>query len=163
MTMRDTLIGWLNDAYAMEKGMIETLDNHAQDAEGHPQVRSRIQEHLEETRRHADLVQQCVERLGGSTSAVKTAMGKISGMFEGVSTAAAEDELVKNALGDYSAEHLEIASYRALITAAEALGEQEVAQTCEQILRDEEEMALWLEQNLPVVVKDFLQREAARA
>jgi ferritin-like metal-binding protein YciE len=158
---KEALIGWLNDAYAMERNLENVLENHVKDAKDHPQVASAIQRHLEETRRHAELVKGCVERLGGSTSSVKTAMGKVAGLFGGISTGIFPDELVKNALADYAAEHMEIAAYRALIVAARFLGETEVVRVCEQILPDEERMAKWLEQNLPMVVQDYLSREVA--
>jgi ferritin-like metal-binding protein YciE len=153
---RETLIGWLNDAYSMEKGQVQVLENHVKDAENQPEIHRKLAEHLEKTRMHADFVKDCVERLGSSTSTMKTAMGNVAGFFQGRSTGASPDELVKNALADYASEHLEIASYRALIVAARALGEQHVVQVCEGILRDEEEMARWLEQNLPMVVQEYL-------
>ena len=157
---KETLIGWLNDAYAMEKGIIPVLENHVKDAEKFPEIQTRMRAHLEQTKRQADQVKMLVERLGGSTSAVKTTMGTIGGFFSGMSTGAAPDELVKNALADYSTEHFEIACYRALIAGAQALGETEVVRVCEQILREEEEMARWLESNLPMVVNLYLGTEA---
>lgn len=153
---RETLIGWLNDAYAMEKGLVQVLENHANDVKDRPDMYRRIAQHLEETKMHAERVRDCVQRLGGDVSTMKTAMGAVSGFFQGRSTGASPDELVKNALADYASEHLEIASYRALIVAARALGEQHIVQVCEGILRDEEEMARWLEQNLPMVVQEYL-------
>jgi len=123
---RETLIGWLNDAYAMEMGIIPVLENHVKDADKHPEIQTRLRAHLEQTRRQADQVNMLVERLGGSTSAVKTTMGTLGGFVSGLSTGAAPDEIVKNALADYSTEHFEIASYRALIAGAQALGETEV-------------------------------------
>lgn len=157
---RETLIGWLNDAYAMEKGLVQVLENHANDVKDRPEMYRKIAQHLEQTRMHAERVKECVERLGGSTSTMKTAMGAISGFFQGRSTGASPDELVKNGLSDYAAEHFEIASYRALITAARALGEHEVVRICEGILRDEEDMARWLEQQLPIAVQEYLGQEA---
>jgi len=157
---KEILIGWLNDAFAMEKGLVQVLENHASDVKDRPEMYRKIAEHLEKTRLHADRVRDCVERLGGSTSSVKTAMGAVSGFIHGRTTGAAPDELVKNALGDYASEHLEIASYRALIVAARALGEAEVARICEDILRDEEDMAHWLEQQLPTIVQEFLGQES---
>ncbi|HEX2642477.1 MAG TPA: ferritin-like domain-containing protein [Thermoanaerobaculia bacterium] len=153
---RETLISWLNDAYALERSLVEVLENHAKDAKDHPEAARRITQHLEETKMHAERVKDCVERLGGSTSSVKTAMGKVTGFFQGISTGAAPDELVKNALSDYAAEHFEIASYRALIAGARALGETEVARICQDILRDEENMASWLESQLPMMVQEYL-------
>jgi ferritin-like metal-binding protein YciE len=157
---KETLISWLNDAFAMEKGLVQVLENHASDVKDRPEMYRKIAEHLEKTKLHADRVRDCVERLGGSTSSVKTAMGTVSGFIHGRTTGAAPDELVKNALGDYASEHLEIASYKALIVAARALGEAEVARICEDILRDEEDMASWLEQQLPTIVQEFLGQES---
>ena len=153
---RETLIGWLNDAYAMEKGLVQVLENHANDVKDRPEMYRRIAQHLEETKMHAERVRDCVQQLGGDVSTMKTAMGAVTGFFQGRSTGASPDELVKNALADSASEHLEIASYRALIVAARALGEQHVVQVCEGILRDEEEMARWLEQSLPTVVQEYL-------
>lgn len=158
---RETLIGWLNDAYAMEKGLVQVLENHADDVKDRPEMYRKIAQHLEQTKMHAERVRECVERLGGSVSTVKTAMGAVSGFFQGRSTGASPDELVKNALSDYAAEHFEIASYRALITAARLLGENQVVQVCETILRDEQDMAHWLEQNLPNVVQEYLNVQTA--
>lgn len=156
---KETLLSWLNDAYSMEKGQVQVLENHVKDAEGQPDVHMKLAEHLELTRRHADMVEQCVARMGGSTSGIKTAMGTVAGFFQGRSTGAAPDEMVKNALSDYAAEHFEIACYRALITGAQAIGATEVAQVCQQILRDEEDMARWLESRLPMTVQMYLGQE----
>lgn len=159
---RETLLSWLNDAYSMERGQIQVLENHVNDVrDKNPEAFQKLTEHLEKTRMHADRVEQCVARLGGSTSSVKTAMGTIAGFFQGRSTGAAPDELVKNALADYAAEHFEIASYRALIAGARALGQNEIVQICEEILRDEEDMARWLERQLPLMVQDYLGHTAA--
>ena len=158
---RETLIGWLNDAYAMEKGLVQVLENHADDVKDRPEMYRKIAQHLEQTKMHAERVRECVERLGGSVSTVKTAMGAVSGFFQGRSTGVSPDELVKNALSDYAAEHFEIASYRALITAARLLGENQVVQVCETILRDEQDMANWLEQSLPNVVQEYLNVQTA--
>lgn len=156
---KETLLSWLNDAYAMEKGQIQVLENHVKDAKDHPEIHRKLSEHLELTRRQADQIEQCVARLGGNTSSMKTAMGTVAGFFQGRSTGAAPDELVKNALADYAAEHFEIACYRALITGARAIGATEVAQVCEQILREEEDMARWLENRLPMTVQQYLGTE----
>jgi ferritin-like metal-binding protein YciE len=153
---KDTLIGWLNDAYSMEKGIIPVLENHVKDADKMPEVQNHLRMHLEQTERQAEQVKMLVESLGGSTSALKTTMGTVGGFFQSISTGAAPDELVKNGLADYATEHFEIACYRALITGAQALGLTEVARVCQQILREEEEMAHWLEQSLPTLVQSYL-------
>jgi len=56
-----------------------------------------------------------------------------------------------------------MSSYRALIAAAQDLGDQETASMCQQILQDEEEMARFLDQNLPTVVRETMNRMPAAA
>jgi len=156
MAHQETVIAWLNDAHALELNLTQVLEHRVDDTKDHPQMQARIQQHLEQTRRHAELVKGCIERLGGSTSAIKSGMGKIGGFFQGVSTGMAKDEIVKNALADYASEQFEIASYTSLIAAAQALGDQEMATVCQQILRDEQEMASWLQQQIPMITQAFL-------
>jgi ferritin-like metal-binding protein YciE len=74
----------------------------------------------------------------------------------GIMQEMADDTLVKGALQDHSTEHMEIASYKALIVAADDLGHPEIAETCRGILRDEEAMAAWLDEQLPTIVRETL-------
>jgi ferritin-like metal-binding protein YciE len=160
MAHKDLLIAWLNDAYAMEKALIPILENHAKDAKDHPDVRARIEQHAEQTRRHAEMVEQCVKSLGSSTSATKTTLGTVFGAMQSVATGMFSDELVKNALMDYAAENFEIASYQALIVAAEEYGDDRIVEICEEILDDEIEMAEWLEEQLPITVREVYREKA---
>lgn len=160
MAHKDFVIKWLNDAYAMENSLIKVLENQAEDAEGHPEVHSRIQEHIETTRRHADRVEKCIKRLGSDTSTLKTSTAKVAGTFQGMSTGAAEDVLVKNALAGYAGEQFEVASYRSLIAAAEAIDDQETVRACQENLGEDEEMARWLEGQLPTITQEFLHTKA---
>ncbi len=159
MAQQDLLISWLNDAHGMEESLIPILENHAKDARDHPQMQERIQEHLEQTRRHSALVKECVERLGGSTSTVKSGMSTVMGKVQSVMTGAAEDELVKNGIADYAAENFEIASYTALIAGAQQVGDQHTVQVCQQILHDEQNMAQWLADHLPGVAREIIQEQ----
>jgi ferritin-like metal-binding protein YciE len=140
----------------MEQGGVLTLENHAAAAQGYPEVQARLHAHAESTRRHAELVKECLERLGGHPSALKETIGAVLGKVQGVANLPAQDTVVKNALGDLAAESFEIASYTSLIAAAESVGDHETATTCRQILRDEEEMAAWLTAQIPAITRQFL-------
>lgn len=157
-TGQDLLLAWLNDAYGMENTLIQTLQNHARDAKNYPQMQVKLDQHLAQTRRHAEMVKSCIERLGGRTNPLKTSLGVAMGKVQGLSTGAAADEVVKDGLADFAAENFEIASYTALIAAAEQLGDRETVATCNQILREEQEMARWLEQNLPATTRETVNR-----
>ncbi len=148
------LTAWLKDAYSMEVGLVPVLENHAKDAKDYPEMARRIQQHADVTRQHASLVKSCLERLGEEPSTLKAGVGKFTGAAGSIATGAAEDEVVKNGLTDFASENFEIASYKALIAAANQYGDAETAQICQQILRDEEEMAHFLEQQLPIAVRE---------
>jgi len=124
MTQRQNVLFWLKDAHAMEQGAVLTLENHAAAAQGYPEVQSKLHGHAEATRRHADLVEGCIERLGGHPSVLKEAIGTVMGKVQGVANLPAQDVVVKNILGDLAAEHFEIASYTSLIAAAEQTGDE---------------------------------------
>lgn len=152
MSGREQLISWLNDAYAMEQALEETLERHAKDAGDDPEVHARITRHIDETRSQAEKVKGCVESLGGKVSGAKSAFGNMFGAMQGMANKPAKDTMVKNAIADYAVEHFEIACYKALIEAAQKLGEQRIADELTVILRQEEDMAAFLAEKLPRTV-----------
>jgi ferritin-like metal-binding protein YciE len=156
MTGKDMLVAWLNDAHGMENALIQILEHQVKDAKDFPQVQAKLQQHLDQTHRHADLVKGCVESLGEKTSSMKSGMASLFGQMQALSTGAASDEMVKNALADFAAENFEVASYTALIYAARELGETQVASVCQQILQEDQAMADWIEQNLPTLAQQSL-------
>jgi len=156
MAHEDMVTAWLKDAYSMELGLVPILENHAKDAKENPQMQQRIQQHAEETKRHAEMVKQCLDQMGEKPSSLKAAVGGMMGTMQSVATGPFKDEMVKNALSDFAAENFEIACYRALSLAAEQVGDTQTSRICEEILRDEMNMAKFLEQNLPMAVQEAL-------
>lgn len=158
-TEKDILIRWLNNAYAMEESIVETLERQVDQLDEMSEVKEKVQEHIEITKNQADKVKKCIERLGGDVSQIKSAGANIMGAIQGMSTAIADDKMVKDALAIFATEHFEIASYLSLITAAEELGDEETAKVCEGILHEEEEMAEWVKKQLPLITKKYLASE----
>jgi ferritin-like metal-binding protein YciE len=154
--MRETLVDWLRDAHGMEKQAIDMMEAHSGRLEHYPELKAQIDRHIAETRGQVQRLEDCLGRLGADTSAVKTGLARASGMMQSLLGSAASDEVVKNAIGEASFERFEIANYRVLIAAAEACGEMEVKRLCEESLREEEAMASWLDQQLPIVTKRYL-------
>lgn len=154
--MRDQIIDWLNDALSIEEALEQTLNQQLDDARDHPQVRKMIEEHIKETKQQADTVRNRIQQLGGSPSKVKTAVGKVQGWLQGISTQPAEDKLVKDLVADHAAENLEIATYTAIIEAANFIGDKDTATMCEQIRHQEQATAKKIEQMLPMVVRDYM-------
>jgi ferritin-like metal-binding protein YciE len=144
----ELLIDWLNDAYAMEETQLRMLENHIRDAADFPDMQQRLTRHAEETRHHAELMRELLLRREARPQAVKSNLNRFMNQIREWATGTDDDELVKNALADIAAEQFEIASYEALLTAAEDVGDQETVAVCQQILQDEYEMARWLKDHL---------------
>ncbi|NGR07008.1 ferritin-like domain-containing protein [bacterium SGD-2] len=156
---QDNLLDWLRDAHAMEEQAEQMLTTTAERLKNYPDLRARIEQHIEETRHQAELVRGCIQRLGGDTSTIKDVAAKMMALGQGMSGMFVSDEVVKASLASYAFEHMEIASYRALIAAAEVCGDAETKRVCEQILVQEEAMAQWLAERLPDTVRKFLVRD----
>jgi ferritin-like metal-binding protein YciE len=150
----ELVISRLNDAYAMENAIVEALEQQVDLAADHPEIQRGIRMHLDATRHHADVVKSTLSQLDEKPSAVKTGLARAGGKIQATTMGAAKDDLVKVALNDYSTEHMEIASYRALITGLEDVGLPTLAEGLKPVLEDEIAMANWLEQQLPTIVSE---------
>lgn len=150
---------WLRDAHAMEKQAEQMLSAQAKRIENYPELSAKIEEHLEETRSQIERLESCIDRRGETTSGMKDAAGKFTAMMQGFGGMFASDEVVKGSLASYTFEHFEIASYNALIAAADAVGDTRTRDVCAGILREEEAMANWLADHLDEVTVKFLARD----
>jgi ferritin-like metal-binding protein YciE len=155
----ERLMEWLRDAHAAEEQAKTMLSGMARRIESYPELKARVEQHIRETERHAELVRGCIERRGGSTSTIKDAGAKMIAMGQAMSGLFVGDEVMKGSIASSAFEAMEIASYKVLIATAEQVGDQETKRVCEEILREEEAMADWLEQNVPSLTKQYLRRE----
>ena len=161
--MKKRVITWLTDAYGMETEGAKTLEQHADAAEGYADVQAKLRQHAKETRQHAEKLKGSLQRLGSQPSAAKEAVGTFMSTARGLATRAAKDTVVKNILADYASEHFEIICYRSLIAAAEEVEDQETARVCREILKEEESMVEFLDEQIAPVTKKFMNKEASDA
>lgn len=147
----DTYIAWLADAHAMELALVKTLQKQVEDTKDLPEISARIAQHVEETQHHAELVESCLARFDSDPSMGKDTLGKVNAAIMGVFSSVPEDALVKNMHSSYAAEHFEIVTYTLLAAAASELGDDETEKICARILEEEEDMAAWVLEQLPVI------------
>lgn len=155
-TPEERLMQWLSDAYAMEQHAETILTTLAQRTGGYPELKAQIERHLEETSRQAEDIRTCIVRRGGDTSTVKNLIGKFIALGQSLSGVLVSDEIIKSTVATYAFENLEVASYKVVIAAADALGDHETKVICERILREEEAMAHWLDRHLPSTTLRYL-------
>ena len=155
-TARERLTEWLRDAHAAEEQAHTMLRRTASQIEGHDEFRAGLERHGERSRDQAQRLEQCLERLGEGTSLIKTLTGQITAFGQTISGYVVGDEPVKAVLATTTFAHMEAASYRILVAAAEAAGEPGICTICETLLAEEVEFADWLDHQLPIVTADYL-------
>jgi ferritin-like metal-binding protein YciE len=149
------LVQYLNEAYGKEKELETALQAHIE-MTTRPPYKKRLQQHLKETRGHARAVEQRIKKLGGATtpvaavqSAAAKALAAAKGPLHAVRGTGEEEKQLKNAKTEYSEEAEEIATYTAIETLAESVGDRETVKLARSIRRDEERMAGYLERLIP--------------
>lgn len=159
-TPQENLLDWLRDAHAMEQQAEKMLKAQSERLEHYPKLKARIDQHIEETLGQQKLVNECLSRLGGSSSTIKDMGAKLMAFGQAVGGSMMTDEVVKGAMSSYVFENVEIAAYTVLIAAAKTAGDAQTQAACEQILPQEEAMAKWLLEHLPEITEAFLARSA---
>lgn len=158
------LVQYLTEAYGKEKELETSLAAHIQIA-SRAAYRKRLESHLEETRAHAVLVQERLAELGGGGVSIKLAelasrgVATAKGPLHALRGTGPEEKELKNAKTEYSEEHEEIATYLAIETLAIELGDEETANVAKRIRAEEERMAAFLEQQIPVLTRAVAKAE----
>jgi ferritin-like metal-binding protein YciE len=185
LTARDAkLIQYLNEAYGKEKELEVALQAHIAMTSRAP-YKKRLREHLRETKAHARGVERRIKRLGGKaealpglppgapemvteaatavTGAASRAVAAAKGPLHALRGTGEAEKMLKNAKTEYSEEFEEIATYTAIETLAEQVGDGETAKLARGIRREEERMARFLERQIPVLTKAVAQDEIPAA
>lgn len=140
-SLQDLYVDELRDLYDAENQLIKALPKMAEEATSE-QLREGFEEHLEQTRNHAQRIEQIFERLGEKPK------GKKCKGMEGVIKEGSEvlsedmDEDTKDAAiigAAQRVEHYEIAGYGTARTHADLLGLDEDARLLEETLEEEKE------------------------
>ncbi len=131
---------YLGDAHAIEEQAIGLLDRGPKLA-GSEHLAEIYAEHLEETRDHAEAVQERVTELGGDTSSLKDAAMRLGALNWGAFFQGHPDTPGKLAAFAFAFEHLEIAGYEQLKRVATRAGDERTVQLVDRILVQEREAA----------------------
>jgi ferritin-like metal-binding protein YciE len=179
-TARDLkLIQYLNEAYGKEKELETALKAHIS-MTTRPPYKKRLQQHLTETKRHAREVERRIKRLGGQaevapgpgpvgeaasavTSAASKAVSAAKGPLHAIRGTGEHEKMLKNAKTEFWNEHEEIATYTAIETLAESVGDSDTAKLARSIRRDEERMAKFLAGQIPMLAKGVAREEIPAA
>jgi ferritin-like metal-binding protein YciE len=178
LSVSDTkMVQYLNEAYGLEKRLETALEAHiAMTAAA--AYKKRLRQHLTETKRHGREVKKRIKQLGGEAATIEAPgpapLGDAArAVLSGAQKAAAltqgplhalrgtgeEERQLKNAKSEYTSESEEIATYTAIETLAEALGDEDTRSLAHAIRRDEERMRTYLGKEIGRLTKAVVTAE----
>ena len=155
---RDFYLTGLGNQHAVEKQAIETIEREIDRMSAYPALHARMQQELARSRTQMERLEGLLSRHGTSASSLKEAVTSAVGSVSGLVHVAAEDEVVKNVLAAVGFKAYEIASYKALIAAAELAGMDEDDALLKQSMTEDQEMGDWLGEHLPSIVREHLSK-----
>ena len=127
---------YLADAHAIEAQAL-TLLGKGPSIAGTGELASAFQEHLEETKRHEQLIDRGLQARGAHASKLKDAALSLGALNWGAFFAAQPDTPAKLAGFAYAFEHLEIGAYELLRRVAQRAGDPDTGTIAETILAEE--------------------------
>jgi ferritin-like metal-binding protein YciE len=134
--LTEQLRKYLADAHAIEEQAAALLERGPKLA-GDSTLANIYAQHLEETKRHAEAVEQRLNALGGDPSGLKDAAMRLGALNWGAFFRGHPDTPGKLAAFARAFEHLEIGGYEQLKRVAARAGDEETVRLVEEILADE--------------------------
>jgi ferritin-like metal-binding protein YciE len=159
---RDLLIVGLRNAHAMESQAHELMERQSERTSEYPEVQARLRQHLQETKQQMQRLEDCLRQFGETKSKVKDAMLSAGANLTAMAHSVAGDEILKNTFANSGFEHYEIATYKSLLALCKRAGVDLFA-PLQQSLREEEEMAKWIDSHVEDVTLQYLAHEEREA
>jgi ferritin-like metal-binding protein YciE len=155
---KQMLVTWLHHAHAMGARSLPILRQHADDTRHSADARLRYESHVRETEQHVERVAQALRALGSEPLSVLARSEPLADLAKDITERLFGDPLAAKVIADYAAEQFEVAAYTALIAAAEHAAASEVARLCRLNRGEDEEMAEWLDAQIPLIIAATLEQ-----
>ena len=155
-TIRTLFVTGLRNAHAMENQALSIMKPQVSRIENYPEVAARLEQHITETEGQIQRIEEILGSLNESHSSLKDAALSFSGAMAALGHTVAGDEIVKNSFANFAFENFEAAAYKSLIIMADHGGFNASKPLLEANLREEQDMANWIEQNLATVTQRFI-------
>jgi ferritin-like metal-binding protein YciE len=147
-TPQDLFVHELSDIHNAEQIIVQMLEE-AQGLVQNPQLKEGLRMHADQSRQHAQRVQQVIQQIGAQPHPVQC--HAVEGLHQELKEAQQSkpspqvlEGLVTG--GAAKTEHYEIAAYTGLVEKARAMGQTEAAQLLQQNLQEEQQMLRQVEQ-----------------
>ncbi len=154
--LRSVFITGLQNAHAVEQQALALIDRQLDRVVRYPEVADRLRLHRIETEQQIQRLNDILQSLGSSASSLKDLALGFMGNMAALGNVMAPDEILKNNFVNYAFENFEIASYRSLVTLAEAGSFPTAAALLETTLNEEQAMAAWIHDMLPELTLKYV-------
>jgi ferritin-like metal-binding protein YciE len=159
-SVKEVFLTGLKNAHALEHQALALMDRQIDHLAEYAEVEERLRSHRGETENQIARLEQILGGLGESHSAFKDVAMKLSGNFAALGHTFAPDEIIKNCFANFAFENFEIATYKALILMAKEAGQLDAVPLLEVTLGEEQAMAAFCDEILPMVVHKYLNLRA---
>jgi len=163
MTKEFVYLDWLRDAHAMEKHAEPLLQAATLRLEEFPLLQARMKQYAQQTAEQQQWVKDVLKRYDSNWSALKDALGRLSIVGQAASDMLRNEEGVRIAVSSYVFCNYEVATYTALLAAAQQAADSKGIKTFQLILQHEIQMADWLLHQLPDVANEAILHSAVAA
>ena len=153
--LRELFVTGLVNAHAVEKQALSIMTPQVSRIENYPEVADRLRLHIEETNAQIARLDEILSGFDTSSSAIKDLGLSMSGSMAAITHSVAGDEIIKNSFANYAFEHFEIAAYKSLLVMADDGGFAAATPLLKQSLGEEQAMAQWIDEALPLVTRRY--------
>lgn len=147
---------WLRDAHAMEAHAEQLFSKQLDRFASYPEIKSQLESDLTRIVENQVLLSIRMQQLGSSSSIIKDTVAKVFAGFQNISVIATSDEPVKGILSLHTFTQLAIGSYKILVAAAEAVGDEDTKTLCDTLLNQTQIRANWIDAELKSVTHTYL-------
>lgn len=160
-TVRELFVVGLRNAHVMEVHARELLERQSERMDQYPALQARIKQHLQETYDQLDRIEICLSACGETTSTLDDMAQPFMADNQASMRSLTDDEVLKNTFANNGFENFEIAAYKSLLAMCRSAQENGARPHLEASLKEEEEMARWLNQHVEDITNDYLAKATA--
>ncbi|HKM62016.1 MAG TPA: ferritin-like domain-containing protein [Acidisphaera sp.] len=160
-TAREIYMTGLRNQHAIENEAVSLLNRQIERTETYPELVERMRLHVQESEGQLRRLEELLHAFGTSHSGFKDTVASIGANLAALGQSMAPDEIIKNSLANFAFENDEIASYKALLVLADASGHRAAEAALQQSLREEQDMAQFIDSHLKDTTLKFLARKSA--
>jgi ferritin-like metal-binding protein YciE len=158
-TTQSIFIAALKNTHALEQEALQIMQRQLDRLDRYPEMADMLRRHIAETEQQRERVEEALHVFGEDRSMLKEAVMGFMGNMAALAHAPAGDEILKNTFANHAFENYEIAAYKSLIAITEAAGHGKLVAGFRQSLREEEQMARWIFDNVETITRKYISLE----